>query len=243
MTEDPNQPTAPNQRTFTLNSQEFYEAIRAPEERPWIPNGALPREPRIRDRPPIMESRNQPLSPPSSGRGRDPSSSSEGEGWNLGTFVPFCARMAPAFAREAARQRGNLPGPFSLCGSAERSAADAKRRRSSAKRCVTQDDRRVRRVISGGTPWTSVRDGFFLKGCLFALLSCFSCSLLAPKCRDPNVVLPNTDFILGLTRGLGEGLFIEAYKKFCRQHRRTAKKGATTNLERRESPRSSRWTT
>lgn len=39
-------PTAPNQRSFTLNSPEFYEAACEPSERPWIPNGALPREPK-----------------------------------------------------------------------------------------------------------------------------------------------------------------------------------------------------
>jgi len=33
-------------RTFGLNSPEFYEAVCDPGERPWIPNGALPREPR-----------------------------------------------------------------------------------------------------------------------------------------------------------------------------------------------------
>ena len=33
-------------RSFSLNSREFYEAVCAPAERPWIPNGALPREPR-----------------------------------------------------------------------------------------------------------------------------------------------------------------------------------------------------
>ena len=33
-------------RTFGLNSPEFYEAVCEPRERPWIPNGALPREPR-----------------------------------------------------------------------------------------------------------------------------------------------------------------------------------------------------
>jgi hypothetical protein len=33
-------------RTFGLNSREFYEAVCEPRERPWIPNGALPREPR-----------------------------------------------------------------------------------------------------------------------------------------------------------------------------------------------------
>ena len=33
-------------RSFSLNSREFYEAVCEPRERPWIPNGALPREPR-----------------------------------------------------------------------------------------------------------------------------------------------------------------------------------------------------
>jgi hypothetical protein len=33
-------------RTFGLNSAEFYEAMCEPREGPWIPNGALPREPR-----------------------------------------------------------------------------------------------------------------------------------------------------------------------------------------------------
>ena len=42
-------------KTFTLNSREFYEAVRAPAERPWIPNGALPREPRPRDPEVIVE--------------------------------------------------------------------------------------------------------------------------------------------------------------------------------------------
>ena len=37
-------------RTITLNSQEFYEAVTEPRERPWIPNGALPREPRVWER-------------------------------------------------------------------------------------------------------------------------------------------------------------------------------------------------
>lgn len=45
----------PPPRTFTLNSQEFYEAVRTPRERPWIPNGALPREPRVWDLPVIVE--------------------------------------------------------------------------------------------------------------------------------------------------------------------------------------------
>ena len=42
-------------RTFTLNSPEFYEAVCTPRERPWIPNGALPREPRLREREVIVE--------------------------------------------------------------------------------------------------------------------------------------------------------------------------------------------
>jgi hypothetical protein len=39
-------PAAPNMRSFSLNSPEAYEAMGAREDRPWIPNGALPREPR-----------------------------------------------------------------------------------------------------------------------------------------------------------------------------------------------------
>ena len=42
-------------RQFTLNSREFYEAVRRPSERPWIPNGALPREPPLRDLEVIVE--------------------------------------------------------------------------------------------------------------------------------------------------------------------------------------------
>jgi hypothetical protein len=37
---------APNQRSFSLNSDEGYAALCPRRERPWIPNGALPREPR-----------------------------------------------------------------------------------------------------------------------------------------------------------------------------------------------------
>lgn len=44
------QPAAPNQRTFSLNSREFYEAVCEPRERPWIVNGSLAREPRGRER-------------------------------------------------------------------------------------------------------------------------------------------------------------------------------------------------
>lgn len=38
-------------RSFPMNSPEFYEATADPEERPWIPNGSLPREPRWPRRP------------------------------------------------------------------------------------------------------------------------------------------------------------------------------------------------
>jgi hypothetical protein len=44
-------------RTFSLNSREFHEAVCEPRERPWIPNGALPREPRVREREAIVEAR------------------------------------------------------------------------------------------------------------------------------------------------------------------------------------------
>ena len=33
-------------RTFSLNSSELYDIVCPPAERAWIPNGALPREPR-----------------------------------------------------------------------------------------------------------------------------------------------------------------------------------------------------
>jgi len=49
--------SAPNQRSFSLNSEEAYEALCPPGEQPWIPNGALPREPRARDREVIVEPR------------------------------------------------------------------------------------------------------------------------------------------------------------------------------------------
>ena len=42
-------------RSFSLNSRDFYEAVTEPRERPWIPNGALPREPRAREREVIVE--------------------------------------------------------------------------------------------------------------------------------------------------------------------------------------------
>jgi hypothetical protein len=46
-------------RTFSLNSREAHEALREPRERPWIPNGALPREPRVWDQEVIVEPRAQ----------------------------------------------------------------------------------------------------------------------------------------------------------------------------------------
>ena len=49
------QPSAPNMRSFSLNSDEAYEALCTPRERPWIPNGALPREPRVWGLPVIVE--------------------------------------------------------------------------------------------------------------------------------------------------------------------------------------------
>lgn len=65
---------APNQRTFTLNSKEFYEAVTPPPD-PWRGGPGLPREPRARDQQVIIESRNHRL-PPSSSRTwiRDPAS-------------------------------------------------------------------------------------------------------------------------------------------------------------------------
>ena len=44
-------------RRFGLNSREFYEAVTEPCERPWIPNGALPREPMGRNLEVIVETR------------------------------------------------------------------------------------------------------------------------------------------------------------------------------------------
>jgi hypothetical protein len=55
-------------RTFSLNSAEAYEALCPREDRPWIPNGALPREPRLRDREVIVEAKGR--SPCSSSRPR-----------------------------------------------------------------------------------------------------------------------------------------------------------------------------
>jgi len=48
-------PTPGSIRSFSLNSPEFYDAVCEPRERPWIPNGSLPREPRPRDPEVIIE--------------------------------------------------------------------------------------------------------------------------------------------------------------------------------------------
>ena len=45
----------PQMRTFGLNSREFYEAGREPDSESWIRNGSLPREPRGREMPVIVE--------------------------------------------------------------------------------------------------------------------------------------------------------------------------------------------
>jgi hypothetical protein len=48
-------PTPGSIRTFSLNSPEAYQALCEPRARPWIPNGSLPREPRLRDPEVIVE--------------------------------------------------------------------------------------------------------------------------------------------------------------------------------------------
>jgi hypothetical protein len=55
MTDQPQQPTAPNQRSFSLDSPEAYAALCPRQDQPWIANGALPRVPRPRDRQVIVE--------------------------------------------------------------------------------------------------------------------------------------------------------------------------------------------
>lgn len=42
-------------RTFTLDSPEFHAAVRAPMERPWIANGALPTDPPTPERRLVIE--------------------------------------------------------------------------------------------------------------------------------------------------------------------------------------------
>ena len=49
MSDDAPPPTG--QRSFSLNSAEAHEALCEPADRPWIPNGALPSEPRWPRRP------------------------------------------------------------------------------------------------------------------------------------------------------------------------------------------------
>ena len=53
----PNPPTAPNLRSFGLNSRAFYQAVCEPQERPWIAAGSLPREPRGREGAVVVERR------------------------------------------------------------------------------------------------------------------------------------------------------------------------------------------
>jgi hypothetical protein len=63
MTDEPDEPTAPNpvpsgvegQRSFALDSPEAYAVLCPRQDQPWIANGALPREPRARDRHVIVE--------------------------------------------------------------------------------------------------------------------------------------------------------------------------------------------
>ena len=46
---------APNQRSFSLNSDEAYDAICPRPDRPWIMAGSLPRDPRVWDREVVVE--------------------------------------------------------------------------------------------------------------------------------------------------------------------------------------------
>ena len=59
MTEDnkPEQPSAPNMRSFSMNSPEGHAALCYPRDEAWIPNGSLPREPRGWDISVIVETR------------------------------------------------------------------------------------------------------------------------------------------------------------------------------------------
>lgn len=54
MNED--QPTAPNQRSFSLKSAEAEAALCSPPD-PWVWAGGLPREPRVWERAVIVEAR------------------------------------------------------------------------------------------------------------------------------------------------------------------------------------------
>ena len=51
----PAKPEAPGVRSFSLDSAEAYEALCPERDEPWIRNGSLPREPRGRDLPVIIE--------------------------------------------------------------------------------------------------------------------------------------------------------------------------------------------
>lgn len=59
MTTNPNQPTAPNQRSFTLNSDQAYQALCRRESEPWIKAGSLPRDPRGREGTVIVEAKHR----------------------------------------------------------------------------------------------------------------------------------------------------------------------------------------
>ncbi len=48
------QPIAPNMRTFSLDSREFYEAVTEPRD-PWLWAGGLPTEPRGRNLEVVVE--------------------------------------------------------------------------------------------------------------------------------------------------------------------------------------------
>jgi len=48
------EPAAPNQRSFSLNSREFYEAVTEPPD-PWVWAGGLPREPKVREQEVVVE--------------------------------------------------------------------------------------------------------------------------------------------------------------------------------------------
>lgn len=59
MTIKADQSIAPNQRSFSLNSDEAYQALCAPEAKPWIMAGSLPREPRGREGIVIVEAKHR----------------------------------------------------------------------------------------------------------------------------------------------------------------------------------------
>jgi len=52
-----NEPGGPGVRSFSLDSPEAYAALCPAADRPWIANGALPREPRAWGQTVIVEAR------------------------------------------------------------------------------------------------------------------------------------------------------------------------------------------